>query len=53
MVELVELLGQLVAIVGDATWAVVLASLFDGGGELVEFLDEGRLLGVRLGIDQR
>ena len=48
MVPLVELLGQLVAVVGDATWRVVLTRLFHSGGIVVHLLYKFNLLPVEL-----
>ncbi len=44
VVELIELLRQLIAVVGDAGGRIVLASLLNGSGELIQLLDESRLL---------
>ena len=46
MVELVEVLGELVAVVGDASRVVVFASVLDGHLEGVHLLDELYLLVV-------
>ena len=40
MIELVEHLRQLIAVVGDATWRIVLTSLFYSGAELVHLLNQ-------------
>ena len=47
VIELVKLLGQLVAVVGDATRRIVGACLLHGCRELAELLDEVDLLGSK------
>ena len=47
MIELIEVFCQLIAVVGDATGAIILAGLRHNGGIFIHLLDEFNLFFVQ------
>src|SRR5574344_1652428 len=47
MIELIEFLGEFVAVVGNAAWTVILACLFYSCTEVIDFLNQVSFLLVQ------